>query len=271
MTAQAGSAVHCAQCPSRRICWPGVESAPDLAQLDGTVQLRIKVKRGQALLHHGQGFRNVYAVRSGFFKTYALSGDGREQVTGFQMPGEWVGLDGTVNGQHVANCMALEDSEACVLPFAQLEIALLGLAPMRHPLHRMLSQEIVRKGDVLLLLGVIRAEERVAGLLLDLVQRQQARGYSASELMLKMSRLDLANYLCIKHETLSRTFAKLVERGVLEVDKQQVRLLDLPALRGIASAQSPAPAVDLAGQRPGSSTRVPIKLQSRAGKALMPA
>ena len=212
-------------------------SATDLAQLDAAVQMRMRVKRGQALLHHGQGFKNVYAVRTGFFKTYALSGEGREQVTGFQMAGELVGLDGIVGGQHVANCVALEDSEVCVLPFDQLEAILMGLAPMRRHLHRMMSHEIVRKGDVLLMLGAIRAEERVAGLLLDLMQRQQARGYSACELVLKMSRLDVANHLCIKHETLSRTLAKLVERGVLQVDRQRVRILDLAALHGIASAQ----------------------------------
>jgi CRP/FNR family transcriptional regulator len=105
----------------------------------------------------------------------------------------------------------------------------------------MVSHEIVRKGNALLL-GTVRAEERVAGLLLDLVRRLQARGYSACEMVLKMSRLDMASYLCIKYETLGRTFAKLVETGVLEVDKQQVRILNVPALQGLASAHHPVPA-----------------------------
>ena len=205
-------------------------SPEDLARVDELVATRKKVKRGGTLFRRGEAFSSLFAIRTGFFKTCVTTEDGRDQVTGFQMAGEVIGLDGIVNDRHSCDAIALEDAEVCVMPFDRVAELSREVAALQHHVHRIMSREIVREHGVMLLLGSMRAEERLAAFLLNLVQRLHARGFSRSELVLRMTREEIGNYLGLKLETISRTFSKFADEGLIEVRHRHLRILDLDAL-----------------------------------------
>lgn len=210
----------------------------ELTRVDELVGARRRVKRGEALFHNGEKFNALYAIRVGFFKTCIASEDGRDQVTGFQMAGEIIGLDGIVNDHHTCDAVALEDAEVCVMPFDKIEELSREVNALQHHVHKIMSREIVREHGVMLLLGSMRAEERLAAFLLNLVQRLNARGFSRSELVLRMTREEIGSYLGLKLETVSRTFSKFVEDGIIEVKQRQVKILDPEALKRIVNSQN---------------------------------
>lgn len=222
--------VACSNCNLRELCMPLGLSIEEIDRLDHVVANRRKVKRGTALFRNGEKFSSLYAIRTGFFKTCVASEDGRDQVTGFQMAGEIIGLDGIVNDHHSCDAVALEDAEVCVMPFDRIEELSREINGLQRHVHKIMSREIVREHGVMLLLGSMRAEERLAAFLLNLVQRLHARGFSQSELILRMTREEIGSYLGLKLETVSRTFSKFVEDGIVEVKQRHVRILDTDAL-----------------------------------------
>ncbi len=210
-------------------------SDQDLTRLDDLVAVRRKIKRGDTLFTIGEKFTSLYAIRTGFFKTCLATEDGRDQVTGFQMAGEIIGLDGIVNDQHTCDAVALEDAEVCVMPFDRIEEISREVTALQHHVHKIMSREIVREHGVMLLLGSMRAEERLAAFLLNLVQRLHARGFSQSELVLRMTREEIGSYLGLKLETVSRTFSKFVEDGIVEVKQRHVRILNTESLQRLVN------------------------------------
>ncbi|MEO6973208.1 MAG: fumarate/nitrate reduction transcriptional regulator Fnr [Rhodoferax sp.] len=230
--------VACSNCNLRELCMPLGLNTDEFRRIDELVTTRRKIKRGTALFHDGDKFTSLYAIRTGFFKTCVAAEDGRDQVTGFQMAGEIVGLDGIVNDHHTCNAVALEDAEVCVMPFERLEELSREVNAMQRHVHKIMSREIVRENGVMLLLGSMRAEERLAAFLLNLTQRLHARGFSASELVLRMTREEIGSYLGLKLETVSRTFSKFAEDGVVEVKQRHIRILDADALKAIATPQT---------------------------------
>jgi CRP/FNR family transcriptional regulator len=229
--------VACSNCNLRELCMPVGLSPQDLARIDDVVTTRRRVKRGSTLFRNGEVFESLFAIRTGFFKTCVTSGDGRDQVTGFQMAGEIIGLDGIVSDRHTCDAVALEDAEVCVMPFDRIGELAREINGLQHHVHRIMSREIVREHGVMLLLGSMRAEERVAAFLLNLAQRLHARGFSASELVLRMTREEIGSYLGMKLETVSRTFSKFADDGVIEVRQRHVRILNTPALQNIVNQQ----------------------------------
>jgi CRP/FNR family transcriptional regulator len=222
--------VACSSCNLRELCLPLGMSNEQMDRLDDIVATRRAVPRGEALFRAGEAFTSLYAVRTGFFKTCVSSEDGRDQVTGFQMAGELLGLDGIGTDRHTCDAVALEDSQVCVIPFLQLEDLSRELSDLQRHLHRIMSREIVRDHGVMLLLGSMRAEERLAAFLLNLTQRLRTRGFSGSELILRMTREEIGSYLGLKLETVSRAFSKFQGDGILEVRQRHVRVLDPEAL-----------------------------------------
>lgn len=210
-------------------------SHEELDRIDKVVANRKKIKRGAALFLNGQPFSSLYAIRTGFFKTCVASEDGRDQVTGFQMAGEIMGLDGIVNEHHTCDAIALEDAEVCVMPFDQIEKISREVNVLQRHVHKIMSREIVREHGVMLLLGSMRAEERLAAFLLNLVQRLHARGFSQSELILRMTREEIGSYLGLKLETVSRTFSKFAEDGIIEVKQRHLRILNTEELARIVN------------------------------------
>jgi CRP/FNR family transcriptional regulator, anaerobic regulatory protein len=229
--------VACSSCNLRELCMPLGLSHEELDRIDDLVANRRKVKRGAPLFRNGDRFTSLFAIRTGFFKTCIASEDGRDQVTGFQMAGEIVGLDGIVNDIHTCDAIALEDAEVCVMPFDRIEDLSNQIHALQRHVHKIMSREIVREHGVMLLLGSMRAEERLAAFLLNLVQRLHARGFSQSELVLRMTREEIGSYLGLKLETVSRTFSKFVEEGIVEVKQRHVRILNTDALKEIVNPQ----------------------------------
>jgi len=216
-------------------------SPEEIDRLDELFSMRRSVERGHALFRSGEPFDALFPIRTGFFKTRVLSEDGREQVTGFQMSGEILGLDGIGSGLQACDTIALEDSEVCVLPYAELERHAADFPSLQRQLNRILSREIVRDQGVMMLLGNMRAEERVAALLLNLFQRLANRGFSAHEGVLRMTREEIGSYLGMKIETVSRTFSKLQQEGKIDVNQRVVRILDPEGLRMLAAPSYPLP------------------------------
>ncbi len=227
--------VACSNCNLRELCMPVGLNAGELNRIDEIVATRHQVKRGATLFSNGEKFTSLYAIRTGFFKTCVTTEDGRDQVTGFQMAGEVIGLDGIVSDHHTCDAVALEDAEVCVMPFDRIEELSREVTALQRHMHKIMSREIVREHGVMLLLGSMRAEERLAAFLLNLVQRLHARGFSQSELLLRMTREEIGSYLGLKLETVSRTFSKFVEDGIVEVKQRHVRILNTDALKLIVN------------------------------------
>jgi len=230
--------VACSNCNLRELCMPLALNDQQLQRIDDMVATRRKIKRGSTLFRNGEVFTSLFAIRSGFFKTCVATEDGRDQVTGFQMAGEIIGLDGIVGDRHTCDAVALEDAEVCVMPFDHIEALSREVTALQNHVHKIMSREIVREHGVMLLLGSMRAEERLAAFLLNLVQRLHARGFSRTELILRMTREEMGSYLGLKLETVSRTFSKFVDEGIMEVKQRHVRILDADALKRIVNSQS---------------------------------
>jgi CRP/FNR family transcriptional regulator len=221
----------CASCNLRELCLPAGLSNEELDQIETLVNVRRKIKRGDALYRTGEKFDAVYAVRSGFFKSRVTYEDGRDQVTGFSMGGEILGMDGIGQGTHNCDAVALEDSEVCSIPYARLEELSREINGLQRHFHKMMSREIVRESGVMMLLGVMRAEERIAAFLLNMSQRLSARGYSPLEFHLRMTREEIGSYLGLKLETVSRSFSKFHKDGLIEVEQKFVRIRDVEGLK----------------------------------------
>ncbi len=230
--------VACSNCNLRELCMPAGFSVDEMKKLDEVVEKRRRIKQGELLFSNGDTFTSLYAIRTGFFKTCVTSADGREQVTGFQMAGEIIGMDGIVSDHHNCNAVALEDAEVCEMPFASVEDLSRELPGLQRHVHKIMSREIVRENSVMMLLGNMRAEERLAAFLLNLVQRLHARGLSQSELVLRMTREEIGSYLGLKLETVSRAFSKFSEEGILEVKQRHVKIIAPEALKKIFNPQT---------------------------------
>jgi CRP/FNR family transcriptional regulator, anaerobic regulatory protein len=232
--------VACSNCNLRELCLPVGLSSSDLTKLEQLVATRRKIRRGEALFRAGDRFESLYALRLGFLKSTLMSADGREQVTGFHMAGELVGLDGIGGQSHHCDTVALEDTEVCVIPYERLEEVSSAVPMLQSHFHKVMSREIVREHGVMLLLGSMHAEERLAAFLLNLSQRFEARGYSRSEFVLRMTRAEIGSYLGLKLETVSRALSRFAQDGLIEVNQKHLRILDQDGLRAIMSGQGGA-------------------------------
>lgn len=218
-----------------QLCLPmGLEN-DDITRLDNIIGKRRRLLRDERLYQMDEPFRNLYAIRFGHFKTYQVNANGEQQITGFQMAGELLGMDAISGERHHCDAVALEDSEVCEIPFERLE-ELFGQVPtlLRH-FHRIMSQEITREQNVMLLLGNMRAEQRFAVFLVNLSARYAARGYSATSFQLRMSREDIGNYLGLTIESISRLLSRFKKQGWISVDKRELSLLDPAMLKALAA------------------------------------
>jgi CRP/FNR family transcriptional regulator, anaerobic regulatory protein len=219
---------HCTTCNLRELCLPCGLNEPDTALLGDIVYTKKRVRRGESLYRAGGAFDSLYAVRSGFFKSSVLLEDGRDQVTGFHMAGEILGMDGIGTDSHASDVIALEDSEVCIIPYAHLEEPRL-----QRQLHKVMSRELVRDQGVMMLLGTMKAEERLAAFLLNLSTRFVARGFSHTEFHLRMTREEIGSYLGLSLETVSRLFSRFQDEGLITVQQKHICILDVPGLRSV--------------------------------------
>jgi len=228
--------VACQECSLNEICLPvGIENE-DMERLDAIIDRKRPLARGDHLFQIGDHFRSVYAVRSGSLKTYATSEDGQEQIMGFHLPGELVGLDAIANDIHPLAAKALETTSICEIPFDSFESLSNQLPSLQRQMLRVMSQEIHNDEQNMLTLGQRSAEERLAAFLVSLSNRYRRRGFSSTQFNLTMSRGDIGNYLGLALETVSRLFTRFQTEGLLKVERRNIELLDRQRLCHFSSA-----------------------------------
>lgn len=221
---------RCAACALRELCLATGLAEGDMQRLD-RIMSRRRIAKGDVLYHMGDKFNSVYAIRLGHFKTYQVSTDGVEQITGFQMAGELLGMDGICTERHGSYAVALEDSEVCEIPFNRLEELFAEIPVLMRHFHRTMSQEITRDQSAMLLLGNMQAEQRFAAFLVNLSARYKARGYSATSFQLRMSREEIGNYLGLTIESVSRLLTKFKKMEWIDVDKREITINNLDTLK----------------------------------------
>ena len=225
------------ECRLREMCLPAGMTDAQVERFSQSVAGQRRVKAGQTLYHQGDAFHTLYAIRSGTLKSSLMLPDSREQVSGFHIAGEQVGLDGIAHATHATSAMALEDTEVCAITYAGLVPLMLSIGG-GHLLSRMMSREIVRDQRLLLMLGSMNSAQRLAGFLINLAGRLKGLGYASGEFHLRMTRADIGSLLCMKIETVSRMFSAFQKQRLLKVDKRHIRILDA---QGLASAFASPP------------------------------
>lgn len=226
--------IACKDCSLFQLCLPIGVGEADLELLDRIIKHRRPLRRGEHLFRVGDPFQAIYAVRAGSLKTYAMTEDGHEQVIGFHLPGELVGLAAIHGECHPCAAKALETTSVCEIPFDRLEDLADRLPTLQRQLLRVLSKEILHDHNLLTLLGKKSADERLAAFLVSLSVRFKRRGFSAAEFHLSMSRNDIGNYLGLAVETVSRLFTRFQEGGLLEVQRKHILLRNMDALNLLA-------------------------------------
>ncbi|QKT04415.1 fumarate/nitrate reduction transcriptional regulator Fnr [Ectothiorhodospiraceae bacterium 2226] len=228
--------VACQQCSLRELCLPLGLDGNELRRLDQIVRPRRQLLRGEFLYHEGAPFQKLFAVRSGSIKTTGLTEDGRIQVLSFYFPGEILGIDAIQADRHACSAEALEATEVCEIPYQQLSDLARALPGLQRQLLRIMSGEVVRDQSLLLALGTLKAEERVATCLLSFSERQRRQGLPDDQLLLSMSRQDLGDYLGLALETVSRILSRFQDAGLLKVQGKRVSVLDMAGLRAAAAS-----------------------------------
>jgi CRP/FNR family transcriptional regulator len=232
--------VACKNCTLNTLCLPRGLTADDVERLDDIVRRARPLHRGDFVFRTGDRFRSLYVVKTGSIKTFAPSSDGGEQVLGFHLPGEIIGLDAIDNEAHVCSAKVLETSAICEIPFHRLEELSASIPSLQHQMFRLLSKEISHDTDMLLLLGKKSAEERLAAFLVSMSRRLAQRGLSSTDFYLSMSRHEIGNYLGLAVETVSRLFTRFQDEGLVRVDRKHVELLDVVGLESVVFPPPPA-------------------------------
>jgi CRP/FNR family transcriptional regulator len=227
--------VSCANCSLSELCLPRGMGPEALEKLENIVKRAAPLQRGDVLFRAGEEFKGVYAVRSGLVKVFVTADDGEEQIVGFFLPGEMLGLDAVETQVHTCNAVALETSSYCAVPFSELSEVCKEIPELQNQLFRIMSRELSSENQLLLTLGKKNSEEKVATFLLTISTRYHQLGYSANEFKLEMSRQEIGNYLGITFETVSRVFSRLQRNGIIKVNRKAIKITDMVALKNLVS------------------------------------
>lgn len=226
---------RCGLCSFNKFCLPQGLGEESMRRLDQIITRRRRVQRDEQLYSMGQDFTSLYAVRLGHFKTAQVNQRGEQQITGFHMTGDLLGMEAIGAGLHSCSAVALEDSEVCEIPFGRLQELVAQVPELMQQFHRTMAREIQREQAVALFLGSMRAEQRLALFLTQLGKRYAARGFSPASFQLRMSREDIGGYLGLTIESISRLLARFKKLGLLAVEKRGVTLLDPVRLKAMAA------------------------------------
>lgn len=228
---------RCSSCMLNAICFPLGLNHQDMVKLDKYITDRVRLKKGASLFREGDKADSVYGLRTGSLKTQIEDANGQVQITGFALPGEVLGLDGILHERQVTHAIALEDSELCIIKLSAIDELGEQLPSIQTQLRRLMSKEIARSHQMLLTIGSLRSEQRLASFLLNLSHRLQALGYSPYEFILRMSREEIGNFLGLTLETVSRLFSRFSKEGLIKVRQREVQLLDLNGLQILSGTQ----------------------------------
>ncbi|WP_428034022.1 fumarate/nitrate reduction transcriptional regulator Fnr [Amphritea sp.] len=226
--------VHCSTCSLSSLCLPVSLNMTEMDRLDDIIDKSRPLKKGEHLFHQGEPFSSVYAIRAGTIKTYTLTNEGEEQITGFYFPGEMVGMSGFDSEQYPVSAKMLETTTVCEIPFERLDELSGQMPELRRQILRTLSKEIRDDQQMMLLLSKKNAEQRVATFLVKLSTRFKARGYSATHFRLSMSRNEIGNYLGLAVETVSRIFTRFQKMELVRVDGKEIELSNLEEIYSLS-------------------------------------
>ncbi len=232
----------CAACGLHQLCLPAAIHGDDLKRLEYLVQTRRPIERGSSIYRSGSPFQALFVVLSGSFKTYATNEQGESQVLGFHLPGEIFGFDAVSTDVHQCTAEALERAIVCEVPFNRLSQIAAQVPELQRQLMRIISREMVRDHEHLVMMGRRHAHQRLAIFLKSLSDRYRRLQRDPAQITLSMSRYELANYLGLVVETVSRLFTRFQQYGVLEVHRKTVRILDFDKLDELAGEREPTDA-----------------------------
>lgn len=230
--------LNCANCRLNTLCLPISLQLDDISRLEEIVQRGRPVHKADRIYHAGEKFKSVYAVRSGAIKTVSVTQDGTEQITGFYLPGEIIGMDGLANNTYTNSAIALETSAVCEIPFDRLEDLSIQLPTLQRRFFQLMSKEISNDQQLITLLSKNSAEERLSALILSISSRNHSRGLSATEFYLPMSRADMGNFLGLTIETVSRVLGRMSKQGLFTLDKKHIKIDDMVGLRNISMPET---------------------------------
>jgi CRP/FNR family transcriptional regulator len=222
---------HCLACAMRNGCVPSELRPSELRRFETALHTKRRIAPKGYLYRAGEPASSLFVIRSGFIKTSVTTEDGREQVTGFHMMGEVIGMDAIGGGKRTGDAIALEQTDMCEIPFEALRKLFPEMPSLQQKLFEMVAQELQHERELMVLLGTMRAEERLAAFLLDLGRRYGARGYSALRFLLRMSRADIGSYLGLRLETVSRLFSRFQIERLIRIDYKSIEILDATALK----------------------------------------
>ncbi|MEJ2392400.1 MAG: fumarate/nitrate reduction transcriptional regulator Fnr [Gammaproteobacteria bacterium] len=233
--------ISCSQCSLSQQCLPRGLNAEEVEMFSAIVKRKHPISKGDTVFEIGQPFNSLYVIRAGSAKLLLRSNDGNEQVVGFHMPGKLLGFDAMGHDRHCSSAVVLESSSICELPYNRLHILAQELPSLREHLMALMSHEIADEHAIMLMLTKKTAEARIAMFLLNLSARFNKLGFSTKQFNLSMSRNDIANYLGLAVETVSRIMTHMQEEGVIEVDRRFVNIVAMPSLRALAELATNQP------------------------------
>ncbi len=228
------SSINCQHCGFSQLCLPFTLNEAELDKLDQIIQRKRPSHKGDHLFEAGKPLQALYAVRTGSFKTYTLTEQGEEQITGFHLPGDVIGFDAIGDQQHPSYAQALETAMVCEIPFNNLDHLLDQVPKLRQQLMRLMSQDIHGDQQMMLLLNRKTAEEKLAAFLTNLAQRFASRGFSRKEFRLTMTRGEIGNYLGLTVETISRLLGRFHKDELIHVDGKLITIANFDELSRVA-------------------------------------
>ena len=225
----------CSYCSVRRMCLPVSVDKEEVNIIEELIEDRPHLKKSEYLFHIGDKFNALYAIKSGAVKTFGSTRDGREQITGFHFAGELIGLDAIGNNIHNCNAVALEKTVVCAMPYQSIEGISMQIPSIQHEITRLMSKEIRNDEEMLMAMGSMRAEQRVACFLFNLHRRLRSNSSDALSIRLPMTREEIGNYLGLSLETVSRRMSSLQEDGIINVENRLITLRDIEALQQLCN------------------------------------
>lgn len=226
--------IHCQNCSISELCLPFSLNEKELDSLDKIIDRKRPIHKGEKIFQDGQELHALYAIRSGTFKTFIIDANGEEQITGFHLAGDLLGFDAISSQEHQSFAQALETAMVCEVPYDTMDQLSDSMPALKRQVFRMMSNEIRTDQDMLSLLNRKNAEQRLATFLATLSSRYKARGLSAIEFRLTMTRADIGNYIGLTVETISRLLNRFHKEDVIDVSGKLITILDIQKLNKIA-------------------------------------
>ncbi|MFK8068568.1 MAG: cyclic nucleotide-binding domain-containing protein [Gammaproteobacteria bacterium] len=226
--------VDCLHCRLSGICAAGNLGDDEAKQIDKAIIHMNPLKRGDYLFRQGDNFESLYIIRSGTIKSFISSEDGEEQIVGFNFPGELLGLDAFDNGHHATSTKTLELVSLCKLSKQNFDRLSQHCAHFHTQCLRVFSKELIHIQQTVMVMGQKDTEEKLACFLLGISARMKERGFSDKEFNLTMSRSEIANFLGIASETVSRLLTKLHDSGIIQVERRMIRIQSMDSLTAMS-------------------------------------